>query len=431
MLIEGVGFKMLKSHGRAVLAMLAALIAVGSALPLAAQTQPAPDPVVGPPELSDFELPGTRTTPPAQVPPATKQPAPAPKQTTTTPPVASRPAPTGTVTPPASSTTTRPPAAAPATAPALDLPPAPPLSDIPAEPLPTDPALGTGEVPVDDLLPPAAEEQLPVPEGALEGGEEDWPVPPLWIAIGLGALTLIFAFLGLRRSRHGDEEKIDEEELIVDESIAAAALPAAPAAPAAALPPAAAGAPPEPSAAPAAFPAAAPVADAAEQRPWLELVFNPTRAAATPSHTEITFEFALRNIGSMPAHNIRIDVRIFNASDEAAIAEFFASPDPMRSTLAPQPIPPGIESHFRSRVEMPLTDVRAVIVEGRSLFIPVIAFNVTYGWEGGGHGQTSRSYLVGRETETPSDKMAPFRLDLGPRVYRSVGQRQNKLAHVA
>ena len=41
------------------------------------------------------------------------------------------------------------------------------------------------------------------------------------------------------------------------------------------------------------------------------------------------------------------------------------------------------------------------------------------------------SYVVGREAETPTQKMGPFRLDLGPRIYRSVGQRPSELARVA
>jgi hypothetical protein len=51
-----------------------------------------------------------------------------------------------------------------------------------------------------------------------------------------------------------------------------------------------------------------------------------------------------------------------------------------------------------------------------------------YEWGEGRTGQTSMSYLVGREPETPSTKMGAFRLDLGPRVYRSVGQRPSNVA---
>lgn len=51
--------------------------------------------------------------------------------------------------------------------------------------------------------------------------------------------------------------------------------------------------------------------------------------------------------------------------------------------------------------------------------MPLIAFNILYGWSRG-NGQTSASFLVGRDTR--GDKLAPFRLDLGPRLFRSLGQ---------
>ena len=59
--------------------------------------------------------------------------------------------------------------------------------------------------------------------------------------------------------------------------------------------------------------------------------------------------------------------------------------------------------------------------------MPVVAFNVVYEWGDGQTGQTSTSHVVGLEPSNPSAKMAPFRLDLGPRVYRSVGQRRTEL----
>ena len=42
--------------------------------------------------------------------------------------------------------------------------------------------------------------------------------------------------------------------------------------------------------------------------------------------------------------------------------------------------------------------------------MPLIAFNALYEW-GGGKGQTSAAYLVGRETE--GEKLGPLRLDIG------------------
>ena len=49
-----------------------------------------------------------------------------------------------------------------------------------------------------------------------------------------------------------------------------------------------------------------------------------------------------------------------------------------------------------------------------------MAINALYEWNGG-KAQTSASYLLGRETE--NEKLAPFRLDLGPRLFRTVGAR--------
>jgi hypothetical protein len=77
---------------------------------------------------------------------------------------------------------------------------------------------------------------------------------------------------------------------------------------------------------------------------------------------------------------------------------------------------------------MPNDQVREVTIQGRRLFIPTVAFNIVYEWGNGKTGQSSSSYLVGREAETPTQKMGGFRLDLGPRLYRSVGQRPTRLA---
>ena len=57
---------------------------------------------------------------------------------------------------------------------------------------------------------------------------------------------------------------------------------------------------------------------------------------------------------------------------------------------------------------------------GKQVFLPVMAFNALYGW-GGGEGQTSATYLLGRDTR--AEKLGPFRIDLGPRIFRGVAAR--------
>jgi hypothetical protein len=68
--------------------------------------------------------------------------------------------------------------------------------------------------------------------------------------------------------------------------------------------------------------------------------------------------------------------------------------------------------------------VRPIEIEGRQLFVPMIAFNALYGW-GRASGQSSASYLVGKTTG--GEKLAPFRLDLGPRIFRNLDAREHEL----
>jgi len=59
-------------------------------------------------------------------------------------------------------------------------------------------------------------------------------------------------------------------------------------------------------------------------------------------------------------------------------------------------------------------------IGGRQVFVPLIAFNTLYSWSTG-EGQTSASYLLGRDTK--SEKLAPFRLDHGAREFSGLGAR--------
>jgi hypothetical protein len=83
---------------------------------------------------------------------------------------------------------------------------------------------------------------------------------------------------------------------------------------------------------------------------------------------------------------------------------------------------------IQGQVTKPREEMRAVVLEEKYLFIPVIAVNALYDWGEGRTGQSSKSYVVGRELQQPSDKMGAFRVDQGPRVWRTVGQRQHTLA---
>jgi hypothetical protein len=336
----------------------------------AAPANPAPT-TIGPPQLRDFSIqPRQRILtqpPPVQTPPPTIA---APPPVTTTPQQRAGPA------------RPAPEARAPAvpeprpTVPATDAAPA-------ATPIPAAPAPQAEPGPV---TPAAKAAPAPAPESSA------FP----WAYLIPAALLALLGFALFRRRRRSAE--IGEAvEAVVPEVSARASI----------------GARPEPV-----------------PRPWLELELKAERLASTDAESVVQFELEIVNAGTAPARNLRVDVKMFNAGQEQdkEIGAFFriAGRESTKCSL------PGVHADttvaIKGEVAMARADMRAVVLENKYLFVPVIAVNVLYDWGDGRTGQTSKSYVVGRELEQPSAKMGAFRVDLGPRIWRTVGQRQHKLA---
>lgn len=159
---------------------------------------------------------------------------------------------------------------------------------------------------------------------------------------------------------------------------------------------------------------------ASRLRPWVELGIQPLRCVLEDQQVTVEFELELFNSGNAPARAVLVEASIFNAgpAQDEEIGAFIAHPVGAGERL--DAIAPLQRVSLRTQVVAPRTSVQAFEVAGRQLFVPLIAFNTLYHWSGG-EGQTSVSYLLGRDTK--ADKLAPFRLDLGPRVFRGLGAR--------
>jgi hypothetical protein len=327
---------------------------------------PAPAPAVGNPQLRDFQLTPQRriVTQPAPQAPAPVVAAP--------PPVTAQP----TRTAPTRQAEARPSTPASARQPAAVRPQPSQAAPVPAVALPP---------PAPVALPPRP---APTPATAPQSGGFPW-----LYALPVAALALLaFAWLRRRRRLAVEVERAD----------------------------------------PAPAPVAAPPAPRPEPvpRPWLELTLKAERASATLTETMVQFELEIANTGKSPARNLRIDVKMFNAGAEQdkEIGAFFRTAGRETTKLNLPGIGPDSVGVIRGEVAMPRDEMRAVVLEDKYLFIPVIAVNALYDWGDGRTGQTSRSYIVGRELQQPSEKMGAFRVDQGPRIWRTVGQRPHTLA---
>jgi hypothetical protein len=160
-------------------------------------------------------------------------------------------------------------------------------------------------------------------------------------------------------------------------------------------------------------------------RPDLDIRLLPERAVVDEQGATIEFQVAVRNNGSAPARDVKVEACMVNAgpAQDQELGAFFAHPDGKGSPIGQ--IPPMSEVTLKSAVRLPLEHMRQFEIAGRKLFVPIVGLNALYRGPSG-TAQTSASYLVGRDGN--GEKMAPFRLDLGPRIFRGLGARQHTAA---
>ena len=403
----------------------AAALALVIANPASAQNADAPVDVtaapppsaetVGPAQLRDFSLEGTVTRP-ADRSATTTQATPSTQSRTTAPGPA-------TPTPDSAATNTR------RASPSL-----PSLSDLSPTAPPGNPiGIPTGT----DSVTPAPEgvETGPVPSPSFgESGTSDSPaasgdgLPWSWIA-ALLALIGGGAFLAWnrrgRRGRYGDPGRMAFAGLVPDAGPEAAPLPPVRPRPDS-VPPRSIPTPAGPTAAAPKPPKPAPADDglivSTRLKPQLAIHFQPDRAVVTETDVMLQFDVVISNSGSAPARDVLVEACMVcaHAGQDAEIGRFFQQPIGKGDRIAA--IQPLGRISLKSAVRLPIAQLHSFTVEGRTLFVPLVAFNILYS----GDAQTSASFLVGRGTET-DEKLAPFRLDLGPRIFRGLSARSHSL----
>ena len=156
-------------------------------------------------------------------------------------------------------------------------------------------------------------------------------------------------------------------------------------------------------------------------KPELNVEFVPDRAVVTDRDVMLQFDVTITNSGSAPARDVLVEGKLVtaHAAQDAEIAGFFAAPDGTGDRMAL--IPPLGRIALKSAVRLPLDQLHSFEVDGRRLFVPLVALNILFR-SGAGDGHASASFLVGRGSDDDA-KLAPFRLDLGPRIFRGLSAR--------
>ena len=253
-----------------------------------------------------------------------------------------------------------------------------------------------------------------------------------WLA-ALAALIGGVAFIGWSRRnrsrRYGDAGRLAFAGLVADTDAELPAFPPVRPRPDP-TPPRAQPAPrPDPIPPPAPSPKSKPTDDglivSTGLKPVLNVLFQPDRAVVTENEVLLQFDVTLTNSGSAPARDVLVEGRLVcaHAGQDQEIAAFFHEPQATGDRMAG--IPPLGKVALKSAVRLPLDQLHSFEVEGRKLFVPLVAFNILFR-SGSGEGQASASYLVGRGSDE-DEKLAPFRLDLGPRIFRGLSARPHSM----
>jgi hypothetical protein len=387
-------------------AALFALAAAGLAAPPASAQD----------SVSDFKLqPGPTSTPepqgpvtegvprPRAVQPAPVRPTPAPTPTpaplpTIEPPAVVIPAatPTASATPARTVTTPRLPAPAPAAS----------IGPAAVEPLP-GPSASPVPLPIETASPASAAPpilQLPPPTASEETPDRFAWWPWLVALVLLGAAAAGAWALFIRRHRGAERPLVVpeiERPRVPANSLTASRLAAAsglvPPTPAKAVPP-------------------------APEDDGLSLALEARQLSLTLTSAALAYRVTLTNNGKQRVSGITVAGDMISAHSSLSQDEQLTN---AASELAPrheiESIAAGETTQVTGEFRLPFTLIRPIRKGKAVMFVPLARLRVHAA--DGSNGAVLLTALVGQRSREPGAGLQPFRLDLGPRIYREVTQR--------
>jgi hypothetical protein len=139
----------------------------------------------------------------------------------------------------------------------------------------------------------------------------------------------------------------------------------------------------------------------------------------------------LLNQGPVAATGLMVRVALGQGSamPEGVLARFFdgAGGSVLRDDMT---IEPGAGEQLSTEVMLPRAAIEPLMISGRPMLVPVMAFDVTYHWDGPGDafGQNAGSFVLGREQgASGSEKLAPLPLDRAPHRVDHPGARSTSI----
>ena len=151
----------------------------------------------------------------------------------------------------------------------------------------------------------------------------------------------------------------------------------------------------------------------------LRIAFVAETAGSTLLNAVLGYRITLHNDGTETLKDLALSGLLAQASGDVPRSGTGA----MQAIGNADSIAPGQSVELKGEIRLPLAQIEPISYNRQSLFVPVVHFICAYAGNSSERREERHSFIVGREHEPPRAKMAPFRLDQGPRNFRPVGQR--------
>lgn len=165
-------------------------------------------------------------------------------------------------------------------------------------------------------------------------------------------------------------------------------------------------------------PAAAPTAPAREEPPLI-VDLAATRMSASLVNATVAYRLILS--ANVAAQDIAVRGGMISAhSSRPAEEQLEAGDAPQLHRVSG--LGAGEIVEVTGEIRLPLSEITPIRHGDSALFVPLVRLLVTATIEGRPH-LLRAAFVIGIEESASGERLQPFRLDLGPRIYSRVGQR--------
>jgi hypothetical protein len=148
------------------------------------------------------------------------------------------------------------------------------------------------------------------------------------------------------------------------------------------------------------------------------------RLSATLMNTALTYELSILNTGPDPIGPIAVSGDMIGAHASIPpriLLETAADGEPHHRIPR---LDPGESATMSGELRLPLAAITPIRHGAATLFVPLARFRLLVFREGRPPVSANHAFVIGEDPQNPGAALKPFRLDLGPRLYSGITQRE-------